>query len=254
MTRRVAAAAVLLSTGLVVLATGGLDLAKTPPTRPNPFPPVKQPALPGLYLGRTSQGHYLHVVVGPDRASVVELRFAIAYQCADRRRLALRALVLRAAHPWQIGDTGGRGFSDWFSGPIGHDFHITGTLSTSRRTLTGTLHSLLLDSPHGRCDSGPMRFAASFARSRVALPAGGSITLSQYQRVPNGLSIAEVETRLGPPADRERFQPAGVIAVDQPTGVPGAYEGCLGYLERDYPHRPFSLCFHASRLISRYQG
>jgi hypothetical protein len=230
-----------LTIAVAVLAAAGPELAKTPPSTPLQPPLVTHPAQPGLYVGSTSQGRYLHLVVGEDSGSVVELRFAIAYRCAGDRRLKLRALVLRTAHPWQTGDTGGRGFCDWFSGPIGHDFHVTGTFSTSRQTLAGTLHSLLLSSRSGRCDTGSVPFAASFTRSHVSLPAGGSITLAQYQRLPEGLTVAGVERRVGPPADRESFAPAGVIQVDLPNGIPGGYASCLGYAWRDHPHRSFSL-------------
>jgi hypothetical protein len=193
---------------------------------------------------------------------VTALRFSITYGCTSGRALTLRALILRPDQSWGIVDRSGGpaasgvfGFSDWFSGPIGHDFHVTGTFSASRDTVTGTLHSLLLRAGRrGRCDSGPLRFRASLAAAPFKLPQLREITLSQYHEVPSGITTAAVERRLGAPNDRDIFHPAGVITTTIPSGVPGARQTWLDYRWRGHPRRYFQFFFRADRLIAGSPG
>ena len=193
---------------------------------------------------------------------VTALRFSIVYRCTGQRELKLRALILRPDQAWAIVDRSGSaahgdvfGFSDWFSGPIGHDFHITGTLSANREAVTGTLHSLLLGAGRaGTCDSGPLRFQASIAGALFKVPRPREITLTQYRAVPAGATAAAAQQRLGSPNDREIYQPAGVITTTIPSGVPGAGQTWLDYRWRGHQHRYFQFFFRGHRLLPGSPG
>lgn len=182
-----------------------------------------------FFAGRTSQRRSVQVLFDAGRKHVTALRFSIVYRCERGGPLNLRAVVVRAAEPWKLEDSDGRGFSDWFGGPAGRAFHITGTLSRTGSTLTGTLHSLLTGTRRGPCDSGHLRFRMSPSRGAFRLPRPSQITSRQYRRLRNGTSLGVVLKRFGPPTDRETFTPRGVIEENLPQGVPGSFEQCLNY-------------------------
>jgi hypothetical protein len=187
--------------------------------------------------------------------SVNALRFSIAYKCSGGHALTLGAFILRPDQSWEVVDSSGFGFSDWFSGPIGHDFHVSGTFSASRETVTGTLHSLLLQAgSRGRSDSWPLSLGASAVVAPFALPMPSQITLAQFQHIPTGITTAAVERRLGAPDDRDVFHPAGMIATTIPSGVPGSAQTWLDYAWRGHLFRYFQFSFRRDRIIARSLG
>lgn len=214
------------------------------------------------YAGVTAQGRRLDLVIDRPRDAVVAARFSIAYRCPAHRSLTLRVLILRPHDSWalvnRLPPAAGRpliGFSDWFSGPAGHDFHITGTLSSDRSRVTGTLHSRLADAGgFERCDSGHLGYHAVLGATRLALPATRSITLAQFRHLPSGITTAETARRFGAPDDHDSFRPAGVVANSLPTGVPGAGQTWMDYAWRGHPRRFFQFFFRAGRLIPGSPG
>ncbi len=166
----------------------------------------------GAFSGLTSQDHHIRLDVAPGGGAVIAVRFTLLAIC-PRGRVSLQVIVRRGADPWAILDSGGRGFSDWFAGPIGHAFHLTGTFSTDRRTATGTLHLRARLSNRGMCDSGHVDWAARTAPGRRLAPErGGAITLTAYRSVAVGTPVAAVLARLGAPADRVTIVPAGLLS------------------------------------------
>jgi hypothetical protein len=204
-------------------------------------------------MGQTSQGAHLEIQVDRKRSDVTAVRFSISYACTGRRHLKLHVLVLRPDDSWAIVDRtplAVLGFSDWFSGPIGHDFHITGTFSADSTALTGTLHSVLRLG-HNRCDTGHLQYRAALGSQPFQLPAETSLTRSQYRRLPSGITIGAAERVLGPPNDRDVFHPTGVISNTLPGG---ASQTWLDYRWRGHPHRYFQFLFRAGRLIPGQPG
>ncbi len=214
-----------------------------------------------LYAGQTTQRAKLALQVDRHRSVVTALRFSISYLCRAAHGVTLRGLILRPDDSWAIVDRSSpdsqvavMGFSDWFSGPNGHDFHITGTLSADGSAVTGTLHSLLRGGRAGRCDSGHLRYRAVVAAGRFPVPALVRLTRSQYRRLPSGTTIAAAERVLGAPNDRDIFAPANVILGTLPSGVPGAGQTWLDYRWRGHPHHYFQFFFRAGRLLSGEPG
>lgn len=249
----------------VAIAIGGCASSdgSPKPTARNSAQFVRSDASTSSYAGSTTQQLAFGLVVDARyRMVVTALRFSLTYTCTNGRGLTLQALILRPDESWAIvqrspGPTpsGVVGFSDWFSGPIGHDFHVTGTFSTNKDTVTGTLHSLLLSAGRfGRCDSGPVRYRAPLVAARFTLPNPAQITLAQYHEVPSGITTAAVERRLGVPDDRDIFHPAGVVTTTIPSGVPGSGQTWLDYRWRGHRGRYFQFLFRAGRLIPGSPG
>ena len=225
------------------------------PTAANLPEAVRSAARAGTYAGLTSQHQPIRLAVAAAGASVKAVRFKINYTCTDGSRFALTAFIYRLATPWIVEDNHGRGFSDWFGGPVGHDFHITGTFTVSGDAVRGTLHSLLLDDrPHTRCDSGHLSFRARPSPVRFRLPRTAQLTLAQFQAPHNGIRVGDLEAQLGPPANDDIYDPPGIIVSGFPEGVPHASETCLYYLWHDHPRRSFQFCFHNGRLNLRLKG
>jgi hypothetical protein len=213
-----------------------------------------------VYAGYTTQRAELELQLDRSRSVVTALRFSISYSCMRRRGMTLHALVLRPDYSWAIVDRsplaapGAQlGFSDWFGGPVGHVFHVTGTLSADATAVTGTLHSVLRVG-RSRCDSGHLDYRADLTRTALPLPRPVEITRNQYRRLPTGTTVAVAERALGAPNDRDVFQPTGIIAGTLPSGIPGADQTWLDYLWRGHRHRYFQFFFRAGRLIAGEAG
>lgn len=211
-----------------------------------------------VYQGLTSQRARIAFVVDRGRSVITALRFSMVYACPRHRMLRLQALILRPDDAWGLVQRWPAtviGFSDWFSGPGGHDFHVTGTLSTDAGVLSGTLHSLLRAAgPRTGCDSGQLRFHAALTASRPRLPVPVSLTLHQYKTLPSGITIASARRTLGPPNDRDVFRPARVIADTAMYGPPGSRQSWLDYRWKGHPRRYFQFFFRAGRLLAHGLG
>lgn len=232
--------------GLLVLAASRTASGKGGPPAPGAPPPCGAhpcfgAAATGWFAGATSQHRPLALAVGNRGSAVPELRFTIAYRCTAGARV-LRVAVYRPLAAWEILDSGGRGFSDWFSGPIGHDFHVTGTFATDGRSLTGTLHSRLRSPIAGVCDSGRVTFTAAATGRPARVAAGHAITLRAFEAIRLGTPAGGVVARLGSPADREAFDPAGLV------GDPYPRRGLLVYARRGHPGAQLSFVLRGGRV------
>jgi hypothetical protein len=207
------------------------------PTAPAPAStgPLPGGAVPGIFAGATSQGRHLNLDVNASGSAVVALHFSIAYRCTQASHVSLRVAVYRPLRQWEILDSEHRGFSEWFTGPIGHDFHVIGTFAQDGRSLTGTLHSLLWNPRLGTCDSGHLHYSAKLVHRPVAQPATRAITLTEYHSVEPGTPITGVVARFGPPPDHESFSPSHTIVDPYPLN------GGLTYIRRGHPRQ--QLCF-----------
>lgn len=248
--------AVGAAVGLLVAACGASQTARGPMRHAAALKPA--PGATVVYRGLTSQHGRIGFVVDRGRSVVTALWFAMVYSCPRHHLLRLHALILRPDDAWGLVErwpTTVIGFSDWFSGPDGHDFHVTGTLSTDASVLSGTIHSLLRAA--GRrtgCDSGHLRFHAALTAARPGLPVPVSLTLRQYKALPSGITIAAAQRILGPPNDREIFRPARVIANTATYGPAGSRQSWLDYRWKGHPPRYFQFFFHAGRLLSHGLG
>lgn len=211
-----------------------------------------------VYRGLTSQHRTITVVVDRGREVVTALRFSIGYACSEHRVLTLRALILRPDDSWALvarWPSSVIGFSDWFSGPSGHDFHVTGTLATDASSLNGTIHSLLRGAGQRTgCDSGHLRFRAALSTSRAGLPVPASLTLHQYKALPSAITIASAQRILGPANDRDIFSPAGVITATVPSGPAGSRQSWLDYRWTAHPRHYFQFFFRRGRLLPHNVG
>lgn len=255
MTTRLAALGLLAPVwGLLGLVGDGSTRAAAP-TASSAGQLAHAAAALGGFAGETSQGRRITIQVNDGAAAgltindapsaVFAVNFSIVYRCTRASHVSLRVNVLRPVDAWQIEDAGGRGFSDWFSGPIGHDFHIIGTFTQDGRAVSGTLHSLLVSTRRGRCDSGRVSFQASLVRPPVSPPSSGAITLAQYRSVQLGTTARAVVAFIGLPADRETFAPADFVEH------PIALNGSLLYTRRDHPHQVLGFIVRGGRVVSR---
>ena len=130
----------------------------TPPPAPSPSP--KTPVA-GLYRGQTSQRLPIAVRVGA-RDSITAVDFRITLRCqVHGHRLSYRVTpVTQRMQPWGISDSGGLGFSQYFTGSAGVRYHLTGTFNTTG-TVSGTLHAVSHTHRYGTCDSGQLRWRSS---------------------------------------------------------------------------------------------
>lgn len=254
--RQVALLYLLAAAAICISACGSTRTARTAAKHVTASAPTSPRAV--VYRGATSQRAHIAFVVDRGRDAITALRLAVVYRCARHRSLRLRALVLRPDGAWALiarWPTAIVGFSDWFSGPDGHDFHITGTLPPGARSMTGTIHSLLVHAGQlGRCDSGHVHFQAALTTARLRLPTPVAITMRQYKALPSGITIASAQRRLGAANDREIFTPGGTIALTLPSGPPGAQSSWLDYRWKGHPARYFQFFFRAGHLLAHEAG
>lgn len=242
--------------GLLIASCGASQTPRAPMRQATALKPA--PVAVVVYQGLTSQHAKIGFVVDRGRSAITALRFSVGYACPRHRLLRLHALILRPDDAWRLVErwpTTVIGFSDWFSGPDGHDFHVTGTLSRDASVLSGTIHSLLRAA--GRrtgCDSGHLRFQAALTASRLGLPVAVKLTLHQYKALPSGITIASARRILGPPNDRDIFSPTRVVADTATYGPPGSRQSWLDYRWKGHPRRYFQFSFHAGRLLSHALG
>jgi hypothetical protein len=189
-------------------------------------------------------GRYLNLEVNAGGSAVVAFHFSIAFRCSQASHVSVRVAVYRPLRQWEIFDSDHRGFSEWFTGPIGHDFHVVGTFAQAGRSLTGTLHSLLSNSRLGNCDSGHLHYSAKLIHRPVTRPATRAITLTEYHSVEPGTPITAVVARFGPPPDHESFSPSHTIVDPYPLD-----EG-LTYIRRGHPKQQLCFVGRDGRIVS----
>jgi secreted trypsin-like serine protease len=131
------------------------------PQEPTPTPSSPRP-LGGLYRGRTSQRYVIGVRVAYSNSAITGLDLSYRLTCrVHHRHLAYRIRPLGgSSSPWQIVDSGGLGFSQYFTDADGTRYHIIGTFST-HGTVSGTVHVVWHTHRYGVCDSGTVRWRAN---------------------------------------------------------------------------------------------